>query len=54
LFPLIERELGGMAMSDYIRREENELFQDIQQQLPKEVLASAGIEIKARAIRVCL
>ena len=54
LFPLIERELGGMAMSDYIRREENELFQDIQQRLPKEALASAGIEIEARAIRVCL
>jgi len=38
----------------HIRREENDLFQDIQQRLPKEALASAGIEIEARAIRVCL
>lgn len=88
LFPMIERELGRMAMIDeliadhrsleklvgqlraapsadllesfcdllrgHIRREENELFQDIQQRLPKEALASAGKEIDARAIRVCL
>ena len=88
LFPLIERELGKMAMVDeliadhralegmieqlrtapslellerfcellrsHIRREENELFQDVQGRLPKDVLASAGKEIDARAIRVCL
>jgi hemerythrin superfamily protein len=88
LFPLIEREIGRMAMIDeliadhrsveklvdqlraapsadllqsfcdllrgHIRREENELFQDIQQRLPKDALASAGKEIDARAIRVCL
>ncbi|PYT29899.1 MAG: hypothetical protein DMG58_15365 [Acidobacteria bacterium] len=88
LFPLIERELGGMAMIDeliadhraleklvdqlrvapsadllvsfcellrgHIRREENELFQDIQQRLPKDALASTGKQIDARAIRVCL
>jgi hypothetical protein len=88
LFPLIEREIGRMAMIDeliadhrslenlvgqlrvapsvdlletfcellrgHIRREENELFQDIQQRLPKGTLASAGKEIDARAIRVCL
>ena len=88
LFPLIERELGGMAMIDeliadhrsleklvdqlrvapsadllqsfsdllrgHIRREENELFQDVQQRLPKGALASTGKEIDARAIRVCL
>jgi hemerythrin-like domain-containing protein len=88
LFPLIERELGPMAMVHeliadhraleamvdrmraapsadllesfcdllrrHIRREENELFQDIQQRLPREMLTSAGKEIDARAIRVCL
>jgi len=88
LFPLIERELGGMAMIDeliadhrslerfvdqlriapsadllvsfcellrgHIRREENELFQDVQQRLSKGALASTGKEIDARAIRVCL
>jgi hemerythrin-like domain-containing protein len=88
LFPLIERELGRMAMIDeliadhrslerlvdqlrvapsadllqsfcdllrgHIRREENELFQDVQQRLSKGALASTGKEIDARAIRVCL
>lgn len=88
LFPLIERELGKMAMIDelvadhralegmidqmrtapsaellekfcallrrHIRREENELFQDVQSRLPKDVLASAGKEIDARVVRVCL
>ena len=41
-------------LRSHIRREENELFQDIQQRLPKEMLTSAGKEIDARAIRVCL
>jgi hypothetical protein len=38
----------------HIRREENELFQDVQQRLPKGALEAAGKEIDARAIRVCL
>ncbi len=38
----------------HIRREENELFQEAQQQLPAGVLAAAGKEIDARAVRVCL
>jgi hemerythrin-like domain-containing protein len=38
----------------HIRREENELFEDIQRRLPKETLAAAGKEIDARVIRVCL
>jgi hemerythrin-like domain-containing protein len=38
----------------HIRREENELFQDVQGRLPKDALAAAGKEIDARAIRVCL
>jgi hemerythrin-like domain-containing protein len=38
----------------HIRREENDLFQDVQQRLPAAVLAAAGKEIDAQAIRVCL
>jgi hemerythrin-like domain-containing protein len=38
----------------HIRREENELFQDAQRRLPAELLAAAGIEIDAQAVRVCL
>ena len=38
----------------HIRREENELFQDAQHRLPAELLAAAGKEIDAQAIRVCL
>jgi hemerythrin-like domain-containing protein len=38
----------------HIRREENELFQDIQQRLPAGVLETVGKEIDARAVRVCL
>ena len=38
----------------HIRREENELFQDVQQRLPAELLATAGKEIDAQAVRVCL
>lgn len=41
-------------LRNHIRREENELFQDVQQRLPKDALAAAGKEIDARAIRVCL
>lgn len=88
LFPLIERELGGMPLiveltadhralesmvgemraaptaellerfcdllRRHVRREENELFQDAQQRLPQDLLAAAGKEIDARAVRVCL
>ena len=43
-----------ILLRGHIRREENELFQDIQQRLPKDALAAAGKEIDARAIRVCL
>jgi hemerythrin-like domain-containing protein len=38
----------------HVRREENDLFQEIQQRLSPDVLAAAGKEISARAIRVCL
>ena len=88
LFPMIERELGTMAiiaelvadhralegmidqirgapsaellktfcelLRRHIRREENELFQDIQQRLPDGVLDTVAKESDARAVRVCL
>ena len=38
----------------HIRREENELFGDIQRLLPRELLDSLGEEIDARAVRICL
>ena len=38
----------------HIRREENELFQDIQKRLPRETLDQLGKEIDARAVRICL
>lgn len=41
-------------LSAHIRREENELFEQIQRVLPREVLDRAGSEIDRRAVRVCL
>ena len=41
-------------LSAHIRREENELFEEIQRALPREVLDRAGVEIERRAVRVCL
>ena len=41
-------------LSGHIRREENELFEEIQKELPREVLDRAGSEIDRRAVRVCL
>jgi hemerythrin-like domain-containing protein len=38
----------------HIRREENELFQDIQGLLGRDLLNSLGKEIDAKAIRICL
>jgi len=38
----------------HIRREENDLFQDVQQRLPADLLFAAGQEIDAQAVRVCL
>jgi hemerythrin-like domain-containing protein len=37
----------------HIRREENELFQDIQHRLRQQTLAAVGKEIDAQAVRVC-
>ena len=41
-------------LTAHIRREENELFQQIQRDLPRETLDRAGGEIDRRAVRVCL
>ena len=41
-------------LSAHIRREESELFEEIQRSLPRDVLERAGAEIDRRAVRVCL
>ena len=41
-------------LSGHIRREESELFEQIQRALPREVLDRTGSEIDRRAVRVCL
>jgi hemerythrin-like domain-containing protein len=41
-------------LSGHIRREENQLFEQIQRTLPREALDRAGREIDRRAVRVCL
>jgi hemerythrin-like domain-containing protein len=38
----------------HIRREEGELFEDIQQRLPRETLDRLGQTIDAKAVRICL
>ena len=38
----------------HIRREENELFEEIQRRLPRGLLDSLGKEIDAQAVRICL
>jgi iron-sulfur cluster repair protein YtfE (RIC family) len=41
-------------LSAHIRREESELFEHIQREVPREALERAGAEIDRRAVRVCL
>jgi hemerythrin-like domain-containing protein len=41
-------------LSSHIRREEKELFEEIQRTLPREVLDRAGKEIDRRAVRICM
>jgi hemerythrin-like domain-containing protein len=41
-------------LSNHIRREENELFQQVQAALPRDVLDRLGCEIDRRAVRICL
>ena len=41
-------------LSAHIRKEESELFEQIQRELPRETLDRAGAEIDRRAVRICL
>jgi hemerythrin-like domain-containing protein len=41
-------------LTKHIRREESELFEQIQRTLPREELDRAGAEIDRRAVRICL
>src|SRR5450432_1267878 len=41
-------------LSKHIRREENELFEQVQAVLPREVLDRLGCEIDRRAVRICI
>ena len=41
-------------LTAHIRREERELFEEIQRAIPRDVLDQAGSEIEARVVRVCL
>ncbi len=45
--------LSGL-LSAHIRREESELFEDVQRRLPRETLDLLGAQFEARAVRVCL
>jgi hemerythrin-like domain-containing protein len=38
----------------HIRREENELFEEIQRRLPRQTLDELGKQIDAKAVRICL
>ena len=61
----LEQMVGGLKdpadlraftalLSAHIRREERELFEDIQGRLPREVLDRLGEAFEAEAVRVCL
>ncbi len=43
-----------VLLSSHIRREEGELFEQIQRSLPREALDRVGSEIDRRAVRICL
>jgi iron-sulfur cluster repair protein YtfE (RIC family) len=38
----------------HIRREENELFEEVQRRLPRETLDALGEQIESKVVRVCL
>ena len=61
----LEKMVGGLRapaelraftalLSAHIRREERELFEDIQGRLPREALDQLGTAFEAEAVRVCL
>jgi hemerythrin-like domain-containing protein len=41
-------------LTSHIRREERELFEQVQQTLPREMLDRMGAEIDRRAVRICM
>lgn len=41
-------------LSSHIRREENQLFEQVQRSLPRELLDRTGAEIDRRIVRICL
>lgn len=43
-----------MLLTGHIRREENELFEQVQRTLPAETLERTGSEIDRLAVRICL
>jgi hemerythrin-like domain-containing protein len=47
-------EQFAQLLRSHIRREENELFQSIQAQMPADILKALGVRIDAQAVRVCL
>ncbi|HTS63684.1 MAG TPA: hemerythrin domain-containing protein [Candidatus Acidoferrales bacterium] len=49
---LLEKFCG--LLTTHIRREENELFEQLQRSLPRATLDRLGAEIDRRAVRVCL
>jgi hemerythrin-like domain-containing protein len=50
--PLLEQFCA--LLSKHIRKEEDKLFEQMQRDLPREVLDRAGAEIDRRAVRICL
>ncbi|MBI1789690.1 MAG: hemerythrin domain-containing protein [Acidobacteria bacterium] len=48
----LERFTGRLRA--HIRREENELFEEIQKRLPRQVLDQLGKTIEEKAVRICL
>jgi len=49
---LLERLCG--LLSEHIRREENDLFQVAQSQLPEPILRELGAAIERKVVRICL
>ena len=49
---LLERLCG--LLSEHIRREENDLFQTAQAQLPEPILRELGAAIERKVVRICL
>jgi len=51
--PALLAEFTSLLRS-HVRKEENELFEAVQREIPAETLARLGTEIERRVVRVCL